>query len=94
MSNKLSGASLLCSFFLLFFISNTLNISAQQSKSGIITGRVTDMQKKAVYSIAVSVEGTTIGEYTNESGEFKLANVPSGNQTIVVSGVGSIILVI
>lgn len=89
MSNKLSGANFLCSLLLLFFISNTLNISAQQSKSGTITGRVTDSQKKAVYSIAISVEGTTIGEYTDEKGDFKLVNVPSGNRIIVVSGVGT-----
>jgi len=43
---------------------------------------------KAVYSVAISVEGTTIGGYTDLNGEYRLSDAPVGNQTIVVAGVG------
>lgn len=87
MSKKIFNISGFSPVFSLLFIVCSLSITAQNSK-GVITGRVIDTQKKAVQSIAVSIEGTTIGEYTNEKGEYKLTNTPVGGQTIVVSGVG------
>ncbi|WP_051697937.1 TonB-dependent receptor [Prevotella sp. 10(H)] len=71
-------------FLFLFFGSSFPSLYSQNT----VTGRVIDTQKKPVYSVAVSIEGTTIGEYTNEQGEFLLTNVPAGNRTVTVSGLG------
>lgn len=87
MNNKQLAAQLLRAFLLLFLFTTSTLLSTTFSQN-VVTGRVVDKQKKAVYPVAVSVEGTTIGEYTDEKGEYKLTNVPSGNRTIVVSGVG------
>lgn len=60
---------------------------AQQTK-GSVTGRIIDLQKNPVYPATVAIEGTTIGGFTDESGVYKLTNVPIGNKTIIVTGVG------
>lgn len=86
MDSRIHGACLLCSFLIFFALSS--NISSQNKN--IVTGRVTDLQKNEIYSVLVSVEGTSIGGYTDEKGEYKLSGVPEGKRVIVVSGVGII----
>jgi len=88
MRNDLSATGLLSSLILLFFIACPPEMNAQTQGKGTVQGRVIDTQGKAVNYITVSVEGTTMGEYTNEEGEYKLENVLAGNRTIVVSGLG------
>lgn len=84
MDSKIHGAYLLCSFLIFFTLSS--HVSSQNKN--IVTGRVTDQQKNEIYAVLVSVEGTSIGEYTNENGEYSLSDVPEGKRVIVVSGVG------
>ncbi|MBF0576980.1 TonB-dependent receptor [Dysgonomonas sp. GY617] len=87
MNSKLSKFYLLS--FLLFSLANlSLHSATQQQAKGSISGRVIDAQGTPVYPATISIEGLTIGAYTNENGEYKLENIPSGKQTITISGIG------
>lgn len=87
MHNRLLISLSLC--FILFWMNSNFSYSStQQSGKTIITGRIIDAQKNPVYPVAVMIEGTTTGEYTNENGEYTISGVPSGNHVIVVSGIG------
>ncbi len=66
-----------------FLYSNT-----QQQNTGSVNGRVVDNTKVPVQFVSISVKGTSIGDYTNEKGEFKLSNLSPGNYTILISGIG------
>jgi len=61
---------------------------SQSNRSGTVNGRVIGDNTQSIEAALVSIKGTTIGEYTNERGEYRLINVPIGNQIIVVSGIG------
>jgi outer membrane receptor protein involved in Fe transport len=88
MNNKLHKAFL--SFLLLFSISTlpSYSLPFQQNNAGVITGRIISTGLQPIHLALVSIEGTAIGDYTNEQGEYKLSNVPGGTQTIIVSGLG------
>lgn len=73
---------------LLFLLVNTPSLSLAQQVKNSITGRVIDDQKNPVYPATVTIEGTTIGGFTDENGIYKLTNTPTGNNTIIVTGVG------
>lgn len=76
-------------FSLLFVLClSSLTVSAQQQTKGSVTGRIVDKQQEPFYPVAVSVEGIHIGGYTNEKGIYHIKDVPVGNHTIVVSGIG------
>ncbi|WP_082886652.1 SusC/RagA family TonB-linked outer membrane protein [Flavisolibacter tropicus] len=54
-----------------------------------IQGKVTDAEGKGVPAITVTVKNTTFGTSTDVNGNYSLAaNIKSGNQTIIFSGVG------
>lgn len=60
-----------------------------QAATGSIAGRVTDAHTKlALGGAQVSVSGTALATYTNEDGEYFLANVPAGEQALVFDYVG------
>jgi len=70
-------------------ISNLLPTHATiQDNKGTIKGRILDLDKNPLYPVAVFIHGTTIGDYTDEKGFYKLENCPVGDQTIVISGIG------
>lgn len=71
----------------LAFILSPLFMTAQNDK-GEISGRIMNKDAKAVPYVAVSIKGTTIGQYANDKGEFKISAIPLGNRTLSVSGVG------
>ncbi len=71
----------------LAFILSPLHAIAQKDK-GEISGRIVDKNAEAVPYVAVAIKGTTIGQYANDKGEFKISAVSSGNHTLSVSGVG------
>ncbi len=51
--------------------------------TGTITGRVLNVgNNRYLNNVKVSVEGTNIETYTNEYGDFRLTNVPAGEQRI------------
>lgn len=66
----------------------SLQAFTHQQSTGSLSGKVIDTHNEAVYPVAIYVEGTTIGEYTDIDGNYTLKNVPAGNQTLVVSGIG------
>jgi outer membrane cobalamin receptor len=75
--------------FLFFSIPAFLYPSVQQRQGkGSVTGRVVDADKNPVQNVTVAVKGTSYGTFTNENGVYNFANIPSGNQTVVVSGTG------
>lgn len=54
-----------------------------------VNGFVEDsVTKETLVGATVTVKGTKLGAYTNKSGYFSIANVPTGPQTIVVSMLG------
>lgn len=63
-------------------------ICYSQNRVGSINGRVTDNKSQPIETALVLVKGTNISEYTNEKGEYRLMNVPTGNRTVIIRGVG------
>jgi iron complex outermembrane receptor protein len=56
---------------------------------GTITGKVVDNETQQPLAGAnVIVQGTTLGTSTNSEGRFSIANVPIGEQVVVVSYIG------
>lgn len=87
MNNRLN--KLLSITFLFFTLSLFPVIQAQaQGRTGTLTGKVVDLDSNPLSYYSVSVEATSIGAHTDEKGEFKLSNVPAGDRTLLVSGVG------
>lgn len=86
MNSKLSKFYWFC--ILLSITNLPLHATNQQQLKGSIIGRIIDSDKKPVYPATVSIEGTAIGEYNNEKGEYKLNNIPEGKQVLIVSGMG------
>lgn len=65
------------------------SVALADPKDGTISGFVEDsVSKETIVGATVVVEGTKLGAYTNKSGYFSIANVPTGKQTIVVTYVG------
>ncbi len=69
--------------FLLFSI--TINTNAKQ---GTIKGLIKNTKDKLISNANIVVEGTSLKVISNNSGEFILENIPSGDQTLIVSLVG------
>lgn len=87
MNSKLSKFYLF--FILLTSLTNLpLHSATQQQAKGNIIGRIIDSKENPVYPATISIEGMTMGEYTNENGEYKLDNIPAGKQTLIISGIG------
>ena len=70
---------------LLFF---SIFAHSQNNKTGNINGRVIDDSAHPIEFVSVAIKGTTIGQLTDENGEFSLPNILAGSQTIIMSGVG------
>lgn len=88
MNHKLYRAFLLFGLFSTVFM-NTLYGEVQQHQGkGVLTGRIVDLQNEPYYPVAVSIEGIHIGGYTNDQGVFRINDVPVGERTVVVSGLG------
>ena len=61
-------------------------VSAQSLSSGVVQGRVLNAGAGTYLGRAlVKVEGTTLETYTNDIGEYRLANVPPGRVSVKVS---------
>jgi len=56
---------------------------------GVVTGKVTDASTgEGLPGATVVIEGTALGVATDQDGQFRLAQVPDGDQVMVVSYVG------
>src|SRR5688500_10897538 len=63
--------------------------AAAGAQTGTIRGRVTEAaSQRALADAQVTVAGTTLGSSTNANGEYTIANVPAGNQSVVVRRLG------
>ncbi len=70
-------------------LSVVASVSSYAQRSGIVTGNVMDGSVDAPLAFAnVFVKGTSIGTVTDEEGNFRLDNVPAGDQIIVFSFIG------
>jgi hypothetical protein len=64
-------------------------LHADEQQKGIVRGRVIDAETKiGVPSQNVVITGTKLGTATDAQGEFVLTNVPLGDHTLEVSGIG------
>jgi iron complex outermembrane recepter protein len=59
-----------------------------QSTQGTISGYIQSSNTQPLTGINVGLEGTTLGNATDEQGKFEIHNVPQGKYTLVASGVG------
>ena len=57
------------------------------AQSHAVTGRVTDDARQPIVGATVLVKGTTTGTATDAEGKYSL-NVPTGQETLVVSFIG------
>ncbi|MBF9222347.1 SusC/RagA family TonB-linked outer membrane protein [Hymenobacter ruricola] len=73
--------------FLLLFAAFGLPTIAQ-AQTGTVSGRVTDGKNEAIPGATVLIEGTSVGSSSGVDGSYTIANVPAGNQTVVISFVG------
>ncbi len=55
--------------------------------NAILSGRVLDQRGQALGQVAIAVENTSLGTYTEDDGRYEL-RVPKGKQVIVVSSLG------
>ena len=56
---------------------------------GTIRGQVTTKaERETVPFINIMIDGTRIGTFTDAAGYFKLSNIPEGNNTLVIRGMG------
>jgi hypothetical protein len=69
----------------LLLISFAVNAQTTQTIKGRIVEQVT---KLPLVGVSVVIEGTNIGTVSDQSGYYKIANVPIGRQTLKVSFVG------
>ena len=74
-------------WFLLLFVLLCLQAGAQ-TQTGSVSGRVLDEKNAGIPGATVLVEGTTLGVSTDVDGNFRIANIPAGSQTIVLTFVG------
>ena len=75
-----------CGF--LFLLLLTFNAGAHPYfQTAVVSGKVTDENKKPLSGVSVSLKGTEIGATTNENGDYVLS-LPAGKGVIVFSSVG------
>jgi iron complex outermembrane receptor protein len=72
-------------FLFVFLLIITENISAQTYS---IIGKVTDMKSKPVPGVNVILLNTNYGAATDENGNYKIIDIPSGVYTIEFSAIG------
>jgi TonB-dependent receptor len=61
---------------------------AQAGTTAVLTGQVSDADRRPLSGAVVSVEGTNVRSLTNEAGFYRLTGVPAGEQRVVVQHIG------
>ena len=82
--------SVISILFLLFCIDLELRADEPEKKSvasAAIFGHITSGNEHIPFA-TITIEGTTIGRAADATGHFKLSDLPSGKQTVVISAVG------
>lgn len=72
----------------LLFISIFFLGLAARAQTGSVSGSILSGQGAAVEFASISLKGTALGSTSDQDGKFRIEHVPTGNQTLVVSGVG------
>ncbi len=76
-------------FILAGFLIMALAVSGFGAITGSITGKVTDARTgEPLPGVSVSVQGSTMGQYTDETGKYTILNIPVGTYTVEYSSVG------
>lgn len=66
-----------------------LAVPAAHAQGGTVVGQVTDGQsKQGIAGASLQIEGTRIGAITDQSGNYRIANVPAGGHVIVARRLG------
>jgi TonB-dependent receptor len=74
--------------FLIAGLAVSFGLAQAQTGTGTVTGVVRGPTGDALPSVSISVAGTNITATTNHRGEYRLLEVPVGEQTIVFSYIG------
>lgn len=84
-SFRTTFAALCCTTAVLFLPP----LLSAQSDNGVIVGRITDASNAApLPGATIRIEGTTLGGVSNRNGEYRIANVPAGEQKVRVEYLG------
>lgn len=75
-------------FVLILMILFNANIIRAQSGSGTLTGKIINNDGEPLPGANVYMEGSAIGAATDIEGNYRIKNIPSGKQKIIVSYVG------
>ena len=63
-------------------------VAQAQNTKGTVKGIISDAQGVRLEGIPVELEGTKLGNVTDETGVFFIKNVPSGDYKLIISGLG------
>ncbi len=74
---------IVCTVFLIASLSTSAFAQTAQ-----IEGQVTNTDQKPVPDINVALQGTQFGSASNAQGYYSINNIPAGDYTLVISGVG------
>lgn len=75
-------------FFLIAILFPLLANAQKQTDANLLGHVINTKTGEHVAYVSVFLQGTTIGDATDESGHFHIANCPEGTFTVVVRGVG------
>lgn len=76
-------------FCFLFLLINSFPKSASSQNLGTLKGKINDQKTgKSLPGASLIIEGTSIGTNTDANGQYVLSNVPTGEQTLLVSYLG------
>ena len=65
-----------------------LCVSFAQAQNTEIKGHIINGHESPIAYATIQIQGTNIGIYADENGNFNLSNIPEGNHQIVISAVG------
>jgi outer membrane receptor protein involved in Fe transport len=85
--NRLATVAIACQLFLPVLRPSTAAAQGA-AQTGSVAGKVTDEKGAPIAGAQVGIQGTTVGALTGSSGEYVLANVPAGSQTVRARMVG------
>ena len=63
-------------------------LASAQGGTGTITGTISDSFGKAAANLNLAVRNTSLKTTTDENGTYTISDVPAGEQTVLISGVG------
>ena len=86
MDNIVFNSLKYCVVFFSFILASSVYVIADEAS---VSGRITNSGSgEAVPFINVMVEGTTLGTFTNDEGQYTIAGIPSGSHNLQVAGMG------